>query len=113
SCGPVTVPYTQNFDGVTQPAIPTCMSVTDNNSDTYKWKTCTATSLGNSTSITPVSGANQMGIPYNASAAMDDWFFLPGINLTGNTAYRLSFYTRAYTYSGDDERLEVKYGTAA
>ncbi len=110
-CAALNVPYTQNFDAVTVPAIPTCMSVENTNADAYFWQTCTSTSLGNATAITPNSGANQMGIRYNGSAAMDDWFFLPAINLTGSTSYRLSFYVRGYT--GLTEQIEVKYGTTA
>jgi hypothetical protein len=54
-----------------------------------------------------------MGIAYDGTNAMNDWFYLNGINLTAGTSYRLTFYTRAYVYSGSDEKLEVKYGTAA
>ena len=111
ACGAINVPYTQNFDGVTQPAMPSCFSVENTNGDTKFWKTCTNTSLGNSTAIAPNSGANQMGIAYDSANAMNDWFYLPGINLTSGTSYRLSFYTRGYTAL--TEQIEVKYGTSA
>lgn len=110
-CGALNVPYSQNFDAVTVPAVPVCFTVENSNADAYAWQTCTATSLGNATSIAPNSGANQMGISYNTSQAMNDWFFLPAINLTGGVSYRLSFYARGYT--GLTEQIEVKYGTAA
>lgn len=113
TCVASNVPYTQNFDGVIQPAIPTCLSVENTNSDTKLWKTCDGTSLGNATIVTPNSGTNQMGIAYDSTNTMNDWFYLNGINLTAGTSYRLTFYTRAYVYSGSDELLEVKYGTAA
>ncbi len=113
TCLATNVPYTQNFDGVTQPAIPTCMSIENTNSDTKFWKTCNGTSLGNATTVTPNSGANQMGIAYDEVNSMNDWFYLQGLNLTAGTSYRLTFYTRAYVYSGSDELLEVKYGNSA
>lgn len=111
ACTATNVPYTQNFDSVTQPAIPSCMTVLNSNSDTYTWTTCTSTSLGNSTAVTPNSGTNQIGIRYNSSAAMNDWLVLPGINMSSGTSYRLSFYARGYTAL--IEKFEVKYGTSA
>jgi hypothetical protein len=110
-CSAASLPYTQNFDGVTQPAIPSCMTVSNDNSDAYAWVTCTSTSLGNTTSITPHSGTNQMGIDYNASAAMNDWFFTPGFNLTNGTTYRLTFWIKGYSDTWT-EKLDVKYGTS-
>ena len=109
-CNALNIPYSQNFDGVTQPALPSCFGVENTNTDAYTWQTCTSTSLGNSTAVTPNSGTNQMGIRYNPTAAMNDWFFLPQLNLTGGTSYRLTFWCRGYT--GLTEQLEVKYGTA-
>ncbi|NHM06534.1 T9SS type A sorting domain-containing protein [Flavobacterium sp. CYK-4] len=112
SCTAANIPYTQNFDSVTQPAIPACLATENTNGDTKFWKTCNSTSLGNATAINPVSGTNQMGIQYDTANAMNDWFYLRGLNLTGGTAYRLTFYTRAYTYTGENELLEIKYGTS-
>ncbi|WP_298220666.1 fibronectin type III domain-containing protein [Flavobacterium sp.] len=112
TCTASNVPYTQNFDSVTQPALPACVAVENTNGDTRFWKTCTSTSLGNATAIAPVSGTNQMGIQYDSANAMNDWFYIRGLNLTAGTAYRLTFYTRAYNFTGDDELLEVKYGTS-
>ncbi len=113
-CASVTIPYFQNFDGVTQPAIPSCHSVENTNGDTYTWKTCTSTSLGNSSAITPNSGTNQLGIAYNSdgTTAMNDWFYLPSFNLVAGTSYRLTFWCRPFTNATYSEKLEVKYGTA-
>ena len=112
TCTATNVPYTQNFDSVTQPALPSCVSVENVNGDTKFWKTCTSTSLGNATAIAPVSGVNQMGIQYDSTNAMNDWFYIRGLNLTSGTAYRLTFYTRAYNFTGTNELLEVKYGNS-
>ncbi len=111
-CVATNIPYTQNFDGVSQPGLPTCVTVENTNSDTRFWKTCNTTSLGNATAISPVSAPNQMGIQYDTTNAMNDWFYLQGLNLTAGTAYRLTFYTRAYNFTGDNELIEVKYGTS-
>lgn len=112
TCTPGTVPYTQNFDSVTQPTLPACVTVENTNGDTKFWKTCTSTSLGNATAIAPVSGLNHMGIQYDSTNAMDDWFYIRGLTLNAGTAYRLSFYTRAYNFVGTNELLEVKYGNS-
>lgn len=112
TCTATNVPYFQNFDSVTQPSLPSCVSVQNNNNDAQFWKTCNTTSLGNATAVTPFSGANQMGIQYNSSNAMDDWFYIQGLNMTAGTAYRLTFYTRGYVYSGSNENIEVKCGNS-
>lgn len=112
TCTATNVPYFQNFDSVTQPSLPTCVSVQNNNSDAQFWKTCNTTSLGNATAVAPFSGANQMGIQYNSSNVMDDWFYIQGLNMTAGTAYRLTFYTRGYVYSGSNENIEVKCGNS-
>lgn len=112
TCTASNIPYTQNFDSVTQPALPTCVAIENTNGDAKFWKTCTSTSLGNATAVLPVSGTNQMGIQYDGTNAMNDWFYLRGLNLNAGTAYRLTFYTRAYTFTGTNELLEVKYGNS-
>ena len=100
-CGPVDLPYTENFDGVTAPAVPNCMTVTDDNNDDKKWVTNTLYSR---------STPNSMYMAYNASLAMDDWFFTPGLILTGGKTYIVEFYYRCYSASYP-EKLEVKWGT--
>ncbi len=112
TCSPTNIPYTQNFDSVTQPNLPPCISIQNVNGDAQFWKTCNTTSLGNATAVTPNSGSNQMGIQYNSSNVMDDWFYIQGLNMTAGTAYRLTFYTRAYVFSGSNENIEVKCGTS-
>lgn len=112
TCTATNVPYFQNFDSVTQPNLPSCVSVQNTNNDAQFWKTCNTTSLGNATAVTPFSGNNQMGIQYNTSNVMDDWFYIQGLNLTAGTAYRLAFYTRGYVYSGSNETIEVKCGNS-
>lgn len=52
-----------------------------------------------------------MTYTYSTSLPGDDWFFTQGLNLTGGTSYRLSFYYRARS-SSFAEALEVKYGNS-
>jgi hypothetical protein len=48
---------------------------------------------------------------YSTTKPGDDWFYLPAINLTGGTKYRIKFYYKAAS-SSYTEKLEVKYGTS-
>jgi len=100
ACDAYNIPYSENFDGVTTPALPLCMSKSNDNSDTYLWNTETAY---------PNSAPNSMGIGYNTTLAMDDWFYTPGLNLLSSKVYKLtlSYRARSATYP---EKLEVKYG---
>jgi len=97
-----TFPYSQNFDGVTAPALPSGWSSSNDNSDAYTWQTSTSY---------PRSSPNSMYIRYNTSLAMNDWFFSPPLQLTGGTHYQVTFWYR--TYSGGVEKMEVKWGTSA
>jgi hypothetical protein len=93
------LPWVENFDAVTAPAIPACMTVTNDNGDGVQWVTSTST---------PRSTPNAMRISYNGSLAMDDWFFTPALALQPGT-YNVSFW---YASGGFVEALEVKWGTA-
>lgn len=101
ACDPIGLPWVENFDAVTAPAIPICMSVTDDNDDAVKWVTSTSS---------PLSAPNAMRISYNSTLAMDDWFFSPGLNLVPGT-YNVSFFYRS-SGASFPEALEVKWGTA-
>lgn len=103
-CGPTNIPYSQNFDGVTAPALPSCVIVQNvNGSNTWaNLSTPTAVIIG-----TP----NSMVYSYNTTTAADDWFFVQGLNLTGGTSYRLSFKWKSDP--AFPESFEVKLGTAA
>ena len=97
----VTIPYAENFDGVTTPALPYGWSVENTNGDGVVWHT--STSYSN-------SPPNSMYIGYNGSLAMDDWFFSPPISLTGGTTYQVTF--QYHNSSSFPENLEVKWGDA-
>ncbi|MCX6249651.1 MAG: hypothetical protein NTX61_02760 [Bacteroidetes bacterium] len=102
-CGITNTPYSDNFDSYTTPATG-CITVTNNNADTYTWQTATGTAH---------TSPNSMSISYNwdGITAMDDWFFSQGLNLLSGHTYVVSFYYRVASSSWP-ENLEVKWGTA-
>lgn len=103
-CTPTDIPYAENMDGVTAPALPPCFIIENvNGSNTW----------GNlSTPAAVVIGSpNTMVYAYSATTAADDWFFLRGLNLTGGTSYRLTFKWKSNP--SFPERFEVKFGNAA
>jgi hypothetical protein len=99
-CNASTLPYAENFDAVVAPAIPDCMSVTNDNSDAYQW----ITSEGYLR-----SSPNGMFIRYNSSIATNDWFFTPPLTLAVGE-YKVSFWYNSSGYY--TEKLEVKWGNA-
>ncbi len=103
-CTAGSIPYSQNFDGVTAPALPSCIIV-ENVNASNTW--------GNlSTPAAFIIGApNSMVYAYNSTVAADDWFYLQGLNLTAGVSYRLTFKWKSNP--SFPERFEVKYGTAA
>jgi hypothetical protein len=100
-CNAATIPYTENFDGVTAPALPPCTKKEDLNGGTT-WITATSS---------PRSGANALTYEYNSFIGGNDWFYTAPLSLTGGTSYRLTFWYSVGS-SSFPEGLEVKYGTA-
>ena len=101
-CTALNIPYTENFDGVTAPALPSCSSVEDVNADATTWATATTF---------PSSGANSLSYGYNSSNAANDWWYTPGLNLTAGSIYQVSFKYRIYS-TFFPESMELKTGTA-
>lgn len=102
SCGNVTPPYTENFDGVTIPDIPVCMTVEDANFDANTWMTQDF-----------LSSSFPNGLIYGSDLTQnaDEWLFTPGLNVVAGNTYTVSF---AYATEGSaPESLEVRSGTAA
>ncbi|HSN77793.1 MAG TPA: choice-of-anchor J domain-containing protein, partial [Anaerolineae bacterium] len=98
-----TFPYTENFDGVTAPALPDGWEVANGaTANDVRWATNTAH---------PRSSPNAMAIAYDPDSALDDWFFSPPLQLTAGRVYQVKFYRRARN-SDYTERLEVLWGTA-
>lgn len=97
-CGPISVfPYTENFDGVTTPALPSCWTQNNNNADADFWKTWSGYSQ---------SGANSAGLytDFN-SGANDDYLISPAFTLTGNQRVYWSVRARSGFEPNDYEVL--------
>lgn len=103
TCSSTGIPYSENFDGVTAPAIPTCITVQNVNGNNAWGNYSTPTAI-------VIGAPNSMVYPYNTSSGADDWFYLQGLNLTGGTSYRLTFNWKSNP--SYPERFEVKYGTS-
>lgn len=101
-CGFYTVPYSQNFDTTIPNNIPSCSDTENTNADGLTWSVQNT----NSASI-----PNSLFINTNPTIAMDDWFFLPGVKLTGGVSYRLFFRYNTANTGGLVERLRVRLGS--
>lgn len=105
TCIPSQIPYFENFDTEISPDLPTCTSEFNSNNDNQKWETYSSPGLYR-------SSPNSLKIKYNQYLAMDDWFFINGLELESNKIYRLEFYYRANGMSVLPEKLEVKIGNS-
>jgi hypothetical protein len=101
ACVPAEIPYCLDFDAVTAPDLPDCITVTNDNNDAYQWNTY---------ATNPYSSPNAMYIRWNSSLAMDDWFFTQVLNLSGGVSYEVEFYYRAHSVSYN-EALKVMWGS--
>jgi hypothetical protein len=101
TCGFYTIPYVQNFDTTLVNSVPLCYSVVNANSDTNVWRTQDQNFSSASNSIQIDAGSNDM----------NDWFFLPGLSMTGGISYRLKFSYNTGNLGASSENLSVFYGT--
>lgn len=99
-CAPTNVPYDQDFDAVTPPAIPTC-TTKENIGLGNEWETGVAPS--NNTNFT----TKVLQCLYSNNGK-NTWFYTQGINLTAGTNYQISY---DYGNSNFPEKLKVAYGT--
>ncbi|KOS08050.1 hypothetical protein AM493_19830 [Flavobacterium akiainvivens] len=101
-CDPTVVPYYQDFNAVTTPALPEC-TVVQNAGTGNLWYTSNPNGSGFTT--------NALRYSWNGTNAANAWFFLRGITLTAGTSYRVS-----YKYGNNStfytEKVKVMYGTA-
>lgn len=101
-CTPTDIPYFEDFETVTPPALPDCTKVVKTGAGNL-WAT-NATTLGGFSS-------NTLRYAVSFSAAANTWFFTQGINLTAGTSYRITYkYGASSTFY--TEKLKVAYGTA-
>ena len=101
TCGFYTIPYAQNFDGTAVGAMPSCFVVNNVNADGQQW------SVNN---LNFASASKSVQINSNPLQDMNDWFFVPGLNLVGGTSYRLFFRYNTGSTSSKSENLQVFYG---
>ena len=95
-------PYTQNFDGVTAPALPCGITTLDVNNDGSSWV---------NSNDQPSSGTNSMRYLPSAINGADDWFFTNAMRLSAGVSYQLQFKYRVFSYNYP-ERMEVKIGSS-
>lgn len=101
TCGYYTIPYFENFDALTTGVVPSCYNRVDGNSDGNRWQT---------QALNFSSASRSLQIDKNNTLDMNDWFFLPGLNLTAGVSYRLFFRYNTGTTSSTSENLKVQYG---
>lgn len=100
-CNPVNLPYTENFESVITPELPSCSTV-ENGGSGNDWFTI----QGAVTGIT----SQALTYRYDTLNPADAWFFTPGLNLTGGVEYNITY---SYSGSGYEEKLQVAYGMDA
>lgn len=90
ACNPITsYPWSEDFESVSTPDLPSCWSHINNNGDTDNWRTYTTYGVGGSTTAGLYTDFN--------SGNNDDYLVLPQFTLTGNE--RLKFSVRARSSS--------------
>ncbi|MDI1316152.1 choice-of-anchor J domain-containing protein [Flavobacterium sp.] len=102
-CGSFPIPYYQNFDTTAIATLPSCFTVADDNSDTISWQV---------QNTLAASAPNAYHLRTNSAAASNDWFFLPGLSLTGGVTYRLKFKYNTTVTGSLAENLRVRLGSS-
>lgn len=102
-CGAYTIPYYQNFDTTPIATLPACFTISDVNTDSIVWQV--QNTLASST-------PNAYHLRTNVAAASDDWFFLPGLSMTGSVTYRLKFKYNTTDAGSFAENLRVRMGSS-
>ncbi|MDB9954513.1 choice-of-anchor J domain-containing protein, partial [Flavobacteriaceae bacterium] len=97
-----TFPWTEDFEGITVPSLPSCWSENNNNADTDFWKTYDEYGTSDSYSV-------GMYTDYN-SGANDDYLILPQFVLTGNERLKFSVRSRS---SGEPNDYKVVLSTSS
>nr|WP_124640717.1 fibronectin type III domain-containing protein [Amniculibacterium aquaticum] len=103
ACDAVNLPYVQNFDAVTVPALPNC-TTNQNVGSGNNWTTIASPGYGFNSQVLRYS--------YSSSNAANAWFYTAGINLIAGTNYKISFDygNNSTTYV---EKMKVAFGTSA
>lgn len=102
ACSSSTVPYSQDFETATVPAIPVCTSI-QNAGTGNNWTVVNNPGYG--------FASKTLRYVYNTTNAANAWFYTNAITLTAGTNY-----TIAYKYGNNStvyvEKLKVAYGTS-
>ena len=104
ACYSVNVPYLQDFESVTTPALPMCTTI-ENAGTGYNW-----------TTYSPATGSfttKVLNYTYHLTNAANAWFYTQGINLTAGTSYRIKYIYGNASGTTYPEKLKVAYGTSA
>lgn len=103
ACAPTDVPYLENFNSLTTPALPNCMSIDVISG--LPWTSYNApvgmTGLVASVGFTPTGSPDQ-----------NTWLFTQGLNLTAGTSYRLTYKYFNNNTTSYTEKLAVYYGNS-
>ncbi|MGC4041416.1 MAG: choice-of-anchor J domain-containing protein [Flavobacterium sp.] len=100
-CGAYPIPYYQNFDATPVATLPSCFTLTDGNSDGINWQV---------QNTLAASSPNAYHLNTSTAVSSDDWFFLPGLNLTASVTYRLKFKYSTTDTGSLTENLRVRLG---
>src|SRR5690606_25714318 len=86
-------PWTENFEGITAPALPDCWGYIDANNDGDFWKTWTEYGVGSSNAVGLYTDFN--------SGNNNDYLILPQFTLTGNQRFKFSVRARSSNEPND------------
>lgn len=103
NCPPTDIPFSQDFENVTPPAIPDCGTI-ENAGNGNDWHTALITSNG--------FNSNVLEYIYNSNNAANAWYFTQGINLTAGIDYEIT-YLYGNVRADFAEKLRVSYGAQA
>jgi hypothetical protein len=103
-CGSYPIPYTENFDLLPNGVVPNCYVRVNANADPIQWQT---------QSINVSSAPRSLYLGKSLTSNADDWFFLPGLNLTGGVSHRLFFRYNTGNNASFTENLKVRLGTGS
>ena len=104
TCTSTNVPYTQDFESVTVPALANCTTAQNLGTGNI-WTTNSPGGYGFTSKV--------LSYLYNTSNAANTWFYTQGINLTAGIQYTISY---KYGNNGGTtyvEKMKVAYGTSA
>ncbi len=102
ACSPVTLPYSEKFDGIPVKSLPVCTAVEDTK-DHFIWNVASTYSNSSPNSLTHES---------ETLSPLDDWFFTAPLQLESGKNYKLSFYVRQQA-SGSRDAIEIYVGNYA